>query len=79
MINKNGYYFVKVQVGEEKEDSELVYLSRMLTNTMKEMGTVLIPGDAVFRMTINADNEERFKLGSPLAVLVDMSTIPVWG
>jgi len=77
--NKNKYYYVVVQVGEAKEDTELVYLSKRLTETMKELGTTFIPKEAVFRMTVNADGEERFKLGSPPVVLVDMSTIPSWG
>lgn len=79
LINVNGYYYVPVKVGDNEEDRENVYLSKRLVASMKELGTLDIPGDAVFRMTVNADGEERFKLGSPPVVLVDMSTIPAWG
>jgi hypothetical protein len=79
LTNVNGYYYVVVQVGDAKEDTETVYLSKRLTETMKELGTTFIPKEAVFRMTVNADGEERFKLGSPPVVLVDMATIPSWG
>ena len=79
LINKNGYYYVVVKVGDAEEDTALVYLSKRLTGSMKDKGTMLIPSEAVFRMTVNADGEERFKLGSPPTVLVAMSTIPSWG
>ena len=79
LTNVNKYYYVVVQVGDAKEDTELVYLSKRLTATMKEQGTMSIPGNAVFRRTVNAEGEERFKLGSPAVVLVDMSTVPAWG
>lgn len=79
LTNVNGYYYVVVKVGDAKEDTELVYLSKRLTATMKELGTTFIPKEAVFRLTVNADGEERFKLGSAPTVLVAMSTIPSWG
>ena len=79
LTNKNGYYYVVVKVGDKKEDTELVYLSRRLTDTMKELGTTFIPKESMFRMTLNKDEEERFKLCSPPTVLVAMSTIPSWG
>jgi hypothetical protein len=79
LTNVNGYYYVVVQVGDEKEDTECVYLSRRLTETMKEIGTTFIPKEATFRMTVNGDTQDRFKLCSPPTVLVDMSTIPSWG
>ncbi len=79
LLNSNDYYYVVVQVGDKKEDTELVYLSKRLTATMQKLGTLTIPGDAVFRMTVNAEGQERFKLGSPAVTLVDMSTVPAWG
>ena len=79
LINVNGYYYVRVQVGDNKEDTEMVYLSKRLTASMEKLGTLNIPGDAIFRMTVNADGEERFKLGSPAVTMVDMSTVPAWG
>lgn len=80
LTNANGYYYVIVKT----EDGPItledhVYLSKRLTQTMKDMNTTYIPREAVFRMTVNADGEERFKLGSPPVVLVDMLTIPSWG
>ena len=80
LTNANGYYYVIVKTEEgEITLKNHVYLSKRLTATMKELGTLSIPKEAVFRMTVNADGEERFKLGSPPTVLVDMSTIPSWG
>ena len=80
LINANGYYYVivKTEDGEITLDNH-VYLSKRLTATMKELGTLFIPKEAVFRMTVNGDGKERFKLGSPPVVLVPMSTIPSWG
>jgi hypothetical protein len=80
LTNKHGYYYVIVKT----EDGEItlenhVYLSKRLTKTMQDRNTTFIPKEAVFRMTVNADGEERFKLGSPPTVLVPMSTIPSWG
>lgn len=80
LINTHGYYYVIVQTEEGEITMENhVYLSKKLTATMKELDTLYIPKEAVFRMTVNADGEERFKLGSPPVVLVAMSTIPSWG
>jgi len=79
LLNINGYYYVVVQVGNKKDDTESVYLSKRLAATMQKLGTLTIPGDAVFRMTVNAEGQERFKLGSPAVTLVDMSTVPAWG
>jgi hypothetical protein len=80
LTNANGYYYVIVKTEEGEITLENhVYLSKRLTKTMQERKTTFIPKEAVFRMTVNADGEERFKLGSPPIVLVPMSTIPSWG
>ena len=79
LTNVSGYYYVIVKVGDKKQDTELVYLSKRLTATMIELGTTFIPKESMFRMTVNADGEERFKLCSPPVVLVPMNTIPSWG
>lgn len=82
LTNVNGYYYVVVKVGDSKEDTETVYLSKRLTGLMREKRILSIPGDAVFKMTVNSESrgsEERFKLCSPAVVLVDMSTVPAWG
>ena len=80
LVNTHGYYYVIVRTDDTPITlKNHVYLSKRLTATMKELGTLSIPKEAVFRMTVNADGEERFKLGSPPTVLVAMSTIPSWG
>jgi len=80
LTNTNGYYYVIVKTDDgEVTLKNHVYLSKRLTATMKDIGTLSIPKEAVFRLTVNADGEERFKLGSPPTVLVPMSTIPSWG
>jgi hypothetical protein len=46
---------------------------------MKAQGTFNYPGDAMFKLTVNADQEERMKLVTPPTPMVDATTISAWG
>ena len=79
MLNKNGYYFIRIYPKGKPDENEWVYLSQRLTRTMKAQGTFNYPGDAMFKVTVNADQEERMKLVTPPTPMVDATTISAWG